>query len=93
MPKILVRALTVAAALAPALAGAQHAVVTADEVQAALRATPKAVVIDARTPLEYDQAHIPGAINLPPERVQADAKRLLPKAKSTPLVFYCRGPG
>ena len=93
MPMTLFRALAAAVALAPAVAAAQHAVVTADGVQAAMRATPKAVVIDARTPVEYDQAHIPGAVNLPPERVQADAKRLLPKSKSTPLVFYCRGPG
>jgi rhodanese-related sulfurtransferase len=86
------RAVAAFLALAPALAAAQHAVVTADEVLAAMRAPRKAVVVDARTAAEYDQAHIRGAIHLPPERVQAEAKRL-PKDKSTPLVFYCRGPG
>jgi rhodanese-related sulfurtransferase len=85
--------LALAAALLPALAAAQHAVVGAAEVQAAMRARPKAVVIDARTAIEYDRAHIPGAVNLPPERLRTEARRLLPKAKATPLVFYCRGPG
>jgi len=93
MPKNVLRALAAAVALAPALASAQHALVDAEGVQAAMRAKPKAVVVDARTPIEYDQAHIPGAINLPPDRLPLDASRLLPKSKSTPLVFYCRGPG
>lgn len=86
------RAVAALAVLAPALAAAQHAVVTADEVLAAMKGPRKAVVIDARTAAEYDQGHIRGAIHIPPERVQAEAKRL-PKNKATPLVFYCRGAG
>jgi rhodanese-related sulfurtransferase len=86
------RAVAALLALAPALAAAQHVVVTADEVLAAMRAARKPVIVDARTTAEYDQAHIRGAIHLPPERVQAEATRL-PKDKATPLVFYCRGPG
>jgi rhodanese-related sulfurtransferase len=92
MPIALLRTLAALVALAPAVAAAQHAVVTADEVLAAMRAPRKAVVVDARTAAEYDQGHIRGAIHLPPERIQANAKQL-PKDKATPLVFYCRGPG
>jgi rhodanese-related sulfurtransferase len=92
MPIGPLRTLAALLALAPAVALAQHAVVGADEVLAALRAPRKAVVVDARTAAEYDEAHIRGAIHLPPERVQADARRL-PKDKATPIVFYCRGPG
>ena len=86
-------AVAIVAALAaiPAVAAAQHAVVTADEVLALMKGR-KAVVVDARTPAEYRQAHIPRALNLPPEQLKAEAARL-PRDRATPLVFYCRGPG
>lgn len=86
------RAVSALLAIAPLAAAAQYAVVGAQEVLAALRAPQTAVVIDTRTPAEYAQAHIRGAINLPPERVAAEASRL-PKDRGTPLYFYCRGPG
>ena len=82
----------VALLAAPALAAAQHAVVTAEDVLALRKGPRKALVVDARTPAEYRQVHIAGAINLPPERIAAEAARL-PKDRATPLVFYCRGPG
>jgi rhodanese-related sulfurtransferase len=77
---------------APALAVAQHAVVSADEVLALLKGPKKAVVVDSRTPAEFRQVHIAGAVNIPPERIAAEAARL-PKDRAAPLVFYCRGPG
>jgi rhodanese-related sulfurtransferase len=52
----------------------------------------KVVLIDTRTPEEYQAGHIPGAINIPAERMRAEAARL-PKDKSTPVIFYCRGSG
>jgi len=76
---------------APRNAAAQHAVVTADEVRA-LQKAKKGVVVDARTPEEYRQVRIAGAINVPPERIAAEAARL-PKDRAAPIVFYCRGPG
>jgi len=86
------RLLTALLALAPALGVAQHAVVSAEEVQALRAGKRPAVVIDARSPAEFAQGHIPGALNLPPELVSASVARL-PKDKGAPLVFYCRGPG
>lgn len=85
--------LVAALALVPASAAAQHAVVSAEQVQALL-AAPKtrAVVIDARSTAEYAQGHIPGAISIPAERLRSEARRL-PEDHSTPLVFYCRGYG
>lgn len=79
-------------AAAPAVASAQHAVVSADEVRALMGGKAPVVVIDARSPAEFELGHIPGAMNLPPERVAAEAARL-PKDRKTPLVFYCRGVG
>lgn len=78
--------------LAPVVARAQHAVVTADDVLALRKSGKPVVVVDARSPAEFQAGHIPGAINLPPERVIPEAARL-PKDRKAPIVFYCRGPG
>lgn len=50
----------------------------------------RVLVVDARTAEEYAEGHIPGAINIPPERFKAIAG-YLPTNKSAPIVFYCRG--
>jgi len=43
-------------------------------------------------PLEaYDHAHLPGAINLPPDRVSELSPALLPD-KSAEIVVYCSKP-
>jgi rhodanese-related sulfurtransferase len=85
-----------AAALALAalpLAGlAQVVTAEAEQVLALQRSGTPHVLLDARTAEEFAQAHIPGAIHLPPERVKAEARRL-PADRSTTLVFYCRGAG
>ena len=51
-----------------------------------------AVLVDARSPAEFEQAHIAGAINIPAERTKAEAARL-PRDLRTPVIFYCRGMG
>lgn len=76
---------------APVLARAQPPVVAADEVRALLRRSG-AVLVDVRTPQEYAQMHILGAIGIPADRIRAEAARL-PRDRSTTLVFYCRGAG
>lgn len=50
------------------------------------------VLIDALGPLSFAAAHIPGAINVPPERVAALAWRRIPKLDSE-VVVYCANPG
>ena len=44
-------------------------------------------VLDIRTPEEYAEEHLPGAVNLPAERL-SEAKSLLPPR---PVLVYCRG--
>ena len=46
-------------------------------------------VLDVRPPEEYAAAHIPGAINVPLEKLEGFLSRL-PKRKE--VVAYCRGP-
>lgn len=48
------------------------------------------VLIDARTPEEFKDAHIIRAINVPVNKFQ-EYKHLLPTKKSERLIFYCNG--
>lgn len=50
----------------------------------------KFLVIDARSPGEYKDVHIPGAINVPVNRFEKYAK-LLPQDQTKTLIFYCNG--
>jgi rhodanese-related sulfurtransferase len=71
---------------------AQFQLVSAEQVKAWVDGKRKFVLIDARLSEEYGAAHIPRAINIPPEQMVLQ-KAMLPKDKSTPLIFYCRGVG
>jgi rhodanese-related sulfurtransferase len=50
------------------------------------------VLVDALPPLAYAGAHLPGAVNIPPERVDDLAARRIPDP-SIEIVVYCAGPG
>ncbi len=78
--------------LCSSAAFAQYPVVSAEQVQSWLKGKQKVVLVDARPAEEYKEAHIPRAINIPADRVRAEAGKL-PKDKGTPIIFYCRGEG
>ena len=48
------------------------------------------LLVDARNPEEYREAHIPGAINIPQKHL-ADYLGLLPSDKNSEIIFYCNG--
>ena len=50
------------------------------------------VLVDALGPLSFAGAHIPGAVNIPPERVDALAWRRIPSVL-TEVIVYCASPG
>jgi len=77
--------------LAPA-ALAEYLVVSAEQVQSWMTGKRDVSLIDVRMPDEYQAGHIPGAINIPAERILAD-RNMLPKDRNTPIIFYCRGAG
>lgn len=54
-------------------------------------ATPDAQLIDVRTPGEYADGHIPGAVNVPLQQISAIAKKV--PNKTTPLFVYCLSGG
>jgi len=72
--------------------GAQFTVISADELKAELDAGHKIFLVDARRRDEYNHGHLPGAVNVPPDR-SVSLTRTLPKDKGFPIVFYCRGWG
>ena len=64
--------------------------VTRAEVQAGI-AAGTLVVVDALGESYYASQHLPGALNLPPEHVDARAAAVLPD-KDASIVTYCAGP-
>jgi len=73
-----------------ALAAADFAVISTDQLKQFIDQKEKMVLIDARTPAEYQEAHIIGAINIP-EKGFEEAKQQLPAEKDALLIFYCNG--
>ena len=49
------------------------------------------ILAEVLAPGQYERAHLPGAVNLPPDRVTALAATLLPD-KHQEIVVYCGGP-
>ena len=45
-------------------------------------------LVETLAPERYREAHIPGALNIPPERINKLAPQLLPN-KDTEIVTYC----
>ena len=45
-------------------------------------------LVETLAPERYREAHIPGALNIPPERIRELAPRLLPN-KDAEIVTYC----
>jgi phage shock protein E len=67
-------------------------IISAEDLKKMMDAKKQIMLVDSRTEQEFAQGHIPTAINLPPEKVNGIGA-LLPKSKTVPLVFYCRGAG
>jgi rhodanese-related sulfurtransferase len=47
------------------------------------------VIVDLRTPLEYEQGHLPGAVNVPVDNLRVN-RSLLHPYKDKPVLLYCR---
>jgi rhodanese-related sulfurtransferase len=63
-------------------------IITLNELRAKLDAGEALVLVEALGPVYYEQAHLPGAINIPHEEVDALAPALLTD-KGTQIVVYC----
>ena len=45
-------------------------------------------LVETLAPERYHEAHIPGALNIPPERISALAPQLVPN-KDAEIITYC----
>jgi len=67
------------------------AIMTTAQLQAVVESKPYTfLIIDSRNPEEYQDVHIPGAINIPEKKFDEQAGQL-PADKETRLIFYCNG--
>jgi rhodanese-related sulfurtransferase len=62
--------------------------ISRDELVARIEAGEPTTIVEALGPLYYDDAHLPGALNLPHDRVDELAPRLLPSLDDA-IVVYC----
>jgi rhodanese-related sulfurtransferase len=62
--------------------------ITRDELQAKMDRGDAFTLVETLPELAYHQGHLPGALNLPPDRVKEQAPSLLPD-KGAEVVVYC----
>ena len=65
--------------------------ISRDELKRKIDRKEPVVVVEAQSPMMYEDSHLPGALNLPPGRVAELAPSLLPD-KDAEIVVYCSGP-
>jgi rhodanese-related sulfurtransferase len=65
--------------------------ITCEALRAKLERGDDLVLIDALPPISFAASHLPGAINIPPERVDALCERRIPD-RDAEVVVYCANP-
>ena len=67
------------------------ATITRDELKTKMDRGERFKLAETLAPTAYEHAHLPGAINLPPDRVRELAPQLLPD-KQEEIIVYCASP-
>jgi rhodanese-related sulfurtransferase len=65
--------------------------ITRDELRTKIERKDRFFLVESQSPMMYEDAHLPGAVNVPPAGVAALAPLLLPE-KDAEIVVYCSGP-
>ena len=65
--------------------------ITMDEAVAVMEEEEGYIILDVRTAAEFDEKHIPGAINIPNEAIGTDAIPELPDKDQLILAYYRSG--
>ena len=68
-----------------------EATISRDELKLKLARQDKFLLVETLPRTAYQHAHLPGAINLPPDQVTQLASTLLPD-KTVDIVVYCAKP-
>ncbi len=74
-----------------ALAAGDFKFITTEDLKKKMDAGEKFLLVDALSPIEFDEMSIKGSVNIPSSRVKA-GHPLLPADKGGLIVFYCKGP-
>ncbi len=65
--------------------------ISRDELKQKIDRKDNFLLVETLPETAYQHAHLPGAINLPPDRVASEARNLLPD-KNAEIVVYCASP-
>jgi rhodanese-related sulfurtransferase len=65
-----------------------EATISTEQLKAKLDRKDGIKLVETLAPERYREAHIPGALNIPPEQIKELAPRLLPN-KDAEIVTYC----
>jgi rhodanese-related sulfurtransferase len=65
--------------------------ISREELKAKIDRNDHFVLVETLAKTAYDHAHLPGAINLPPDNISSDAPSILPD-KNAEIVVYCASP-
>lgn len=86
---IFITALLLVGCAAPTEREISYRQITMDEAVAMMEEEEGYIILDVRTAAEFDEKHIPGAINIPNEAIGTDAIPELPD-KDQLILVYCR---
>jgi hypothetical protein len=73
-----------------AVGAAQFRDLSAQDLKAKLDGGEPLLLINPLSDIEFNEAHIPGSVNIPVHTVVGSDR--LPADKATPIVTYCLGP-
>ncbi len=63
---------------------------SAEQLKRLIDSGKQVFLLNPLSEIEYNQAHIPGSVNIPVSKIRKTNK--LPKDKETLIVTYCKGP-
>ena len=86
---IFITALLLVGCAVPAEQEISYRQITMDEAVAMMEEEEGYIILDVRTAAEFDEKHIPGAINIPNETIGAEVIPELPD-KDQLILVYCR---
>jgi rhodanese-related sulfurtransferase len=65
-----------------------EATISSQNLKAKIDGTQGVTVVETLAPERYREGHLPGALNIPPERLKELAPQLLPN-KTAEIITYC----